>query len=186
MKVTPQLVKDVYDKADCLYSHEQVDAAITLLADQLTQTFYDTNPIILCVMTGGLVVASELLLKLHFPLQLDYIHATRYGDETAGNELKWLVSPRQPLGGRNVLIVDDILDEGYTLQAIIEYCRSCGVADVKSAVLVDKQHDRRGGLAAADFYALKVPDRYVFGYGMDYKGYLRNVPGIYAAQKEHE
>ncbi len=116
MKVTPQLVKDVYDKADCLYSHEQVDAAITLLADQLTQTFYDTNPIILCVMTGGLVVASELLLKLHFPLQLDYIHATRYGDDTVGNELKWLVSPRQPLGGRNVLIVDDILDEGYTLQ----------------------------------------------------------------------
>jgi len=138
--------------------------------------------LLLCVMTGGLVTASELFIRLDFPLQLDYLHATRYQGGTRGSELQWITRPSQDLEGRTVLVVDDILDEGLTLAAILDYCREQGAAAVYSMVLVEKQHDRKASDLKADFVGLPVEDRYVFGYGMDYHGYLRNVRGIYAVE----
>lgn len=80
-----------------------------------------------------------------------------------------------------MLIIDDILDEGHTLAAIVEYCRDAGAENVYTAVLLDKQHDRKAypGMRA-DFTGLDVEDRYIFGYGLDYKGYWRNAAGIFA------
>ena len=80
----------------------------------------------------------------------------------------------------SVLIVDDILDEGLTLDAIVGYCRQQGAKEVHSAVLVEKNHARRANHISATFTGLQVDDRYVFGCGMDYKGYMRNLPEIYA------
>ena len=147
----------------------------------------DKNPVILCVMIGGLVPLGNLLLRLDFPLEVDYVHATRYRGELTGGEIHWKVKPSANLKGRTVLVVDDILDGGITLAAIIDEVKAMGAEEVFSAVLVDKFRKRvPNGLQKADFVGLEVEDHYIFGYGMDYNEYLRNAPGIFVVDPEHE
>src|SRR5690606_33061696 len=171
----------VLAQSELLHDEAAVTTALERMAAAITADLADTLPLVLCVMTGGLVPAGRLLPLLKFPLELDYVHATRYQGETTGGELVWLARPRTPLRDRVVLVIDDILDEGFTLAGILEQCRADGAQAVYSAVLVEKQHDRRHGDLKADYVGLTVGDRYVFGAGMDYKGLLRNVSGIYAA-----
>ncbi|MDD3519110.1 MAG: hypoxanthine-guanine phosphoribosyltransferase [Chromatiales bacterium] len=183
MTATPQEAASVLAEADCLHDESAVQAALDRMAADITARLGDSNPLVLCVLTGGVVAAGHLLTRLHFPLQLDYLHATRYrGATRGGDELHWLAHPRVALAGRSVLVVDDILDEGHTLAGILEHCREQGAREVLCAVLVEKLHDRRNPHATAEFIGLTVPDRYVFGYGMDYREYLRNAPGIYAVK----
>lgn len=179
MSITPVQAAEVYRQADRLYSLEEVELAIDRIAGEVSGRLQEANPLVLCVMNGGLIPTGRLLTRLDFPLQLDYIHATRYRGETSGGLLKWLKYPGEPLVGRKVLIVDDIVDEGLTLAAIVDWCRAQGAEEVLSAVVTRKLHDRSNGFEA-DFVGLDLVDRYVFGYGMDYKGYLRNAPGIFA------
>ena len=174
----------VYRQADCLYTWEQVESAVDRLAKAVTTAVGGEAPVVLAVMTGAVIPVAELLQRLDFPLELDYVHATRYGDATRGGELEWIARPRTGLEGRTVLVVDDILDEGDTLAAIVADCREQGAQAVYSAVMVEKRHERRRPGVEADFVGLEVEDRYVFGCGMDYKGYLRNVPGIFAVKEE--
>ena len=179
---TPEEASAVLETADRLYTSGEVEAALDRLGGALADRVGDRNPVMLCLMTGGLVVAGHLLTRLPFPLSVDYVHVTRYHGQTQGGVLSWLVEPNTPLQGRSVVLVDDILDEGYTLDAIVQYCRSQGAEEVVSAVLVDKAHHRRKPGVQADYAGLQVGDRYVFGYGMDYKGYWRNAAGIYAVR----
>lgn len=181
MSVTPEQAVQVYREADCLFDREQVEAAIQTMAEAITAELQELNPLVLVVMSGALIPAGYLLSHLDFPLQIDYIHASRYRGATAGGELEWRVTPRFPIADRHILIIDDILDEGLTLQAIIESCRNAGAASVRSAVLVKKQHERNVGIES-EYIGLEVEDRYVFGFGMDYMEYLRNAPGIYAVK----
>ncbi|MCC5856850.1 MAG: hypoxanthine-guanine phosphoribosyltransferase [Ectothiorhodospiraceae bacterium] len=167
--------------ADRLYDDRQVEAALDRMAEEITAELRDTLPVVLCVMVGALIPAGRLLPKLEFPLEVDYVHATRYRGETAGGELVWLARPRTALKGRTVLIIDDILDEGHTLQGIIQDCYARGASTVRTAVLVKKLHDRCVSGVSAEYVGLTTEDRYVFGSGMDYRDMLRNVPGIYAA-----
>lgn len=180
---TPELAQAVYKEADRLYTAEQVEAALDNLADEISARLSGQNPLLLCVLTGGMVPTGMLLPRLDFPLHVDYVHATRYRGDTSGGNLHWIARPTTSLEDRVVLLVDDILDEGLTLKAICEDCRRAGARDVYTAVLVNKLHERKNGMEAT-FTGLDVEDRYVFGYGMDYKGYLRNANGIFAV-KEH-
>jgi hypoxanthine phosphoribosyltransferase len=180
MSVSAAEAQRVLERADCLYSAKQVDQAFDRMAASITAALHDVNPVVMCVMNGALVPAGHLVVRLHFPLQIDYLHATRYRGATAGGELHWVAKPQCDVRGRQVLVIDDILDEGVTLAAIMDHLRGQGAVRVRSAVLVEKLHERKSGLRHADFVGLQVEDRYVFGYGMDYKGYLRNAPGIYA------
>lgn len=174
--------QQVMEEAELLHSPDDVEKALNQMATKITTTLSDKNPLILCLMIGGIVPAGILIPKLDFPLEVDYIHATRYRGETSGSDIIWLRNPDISLRDRTVLLLDDILDEGITLAEIIEECKQRGTADIYTAVLVDKQLNRPRALEKADFTGLTVPDRYVFGYGMDYKGYLRNAPGIYAVK----
>jgi len=169
----------VMQTADCLYDASVVEAALDRMAEQITHDMAGGDVVVLCVMNGGLVASGALLPRLSFLLRVDYMHASRYRERTEGGELHWKVEPAQSLAGKDVLIVDDILDEGYTLEAIIRFCWSQSPASVRAAVLVQKTHER-GVRPPVDYIGLNVPDRYVFGYGMDYKGFWRNAPGIYA------
>lgn len=168
-------------EADCLVDAAAVEAALERMALAVSTRLRGTNPLLFCVMNGGLVLSGRLLCRLDFPLELAYLHATRYGHHLHGKLLDWRVRPGQDLRDRTVLVLDDVLDEGHTLDAIVEFLRGEGAAQVLSAVLVHKCHDRkaRPGMRA-DFTGIEVPDRFVFGCGMDYKGYWRNAPGIYA------
>ncbi len=180
MAISSQDVQQVLANAELIHEESVVEAALDRMATEISAVLQDHNPLMLTVMTGGLVPAAGLFTRLQFPMQLDYLHATRYQGGTRGNQLQWKCAPSVSLAGRSVLIVDDILDEGLTLAAIVDYCRAEGATGVYSAVLIEKIHDRRVGGIQADFTGLQVEDRYVFGYGMDYHSYLRNVKGIYA------
>jgi hypoxanthine phosphoribosyltransferase len=173
----------IYEEADLLASQAEVERAIDRMAAEIAERLHDKRPLVLCVMNGGLIVAGQILPKLRFPLEIDYVHATRYGDSTRGSGLEWRVMPGRELSGRTVLLLDDILDEGVTLDALARHCREQGASEVLLAVLVEKLHLRkvRPGMRA-DFSGLDVGDRFLFGYGLDYKGYWRNAPGIYAVK----
>ena len=173
--------QEVKAKADCLFNKKEVYSAIEILAKDISNNLSDSYPIVMSIMNGGLITMGLLLPELDFPMQVDYLHATRYRDKTHGGQLKWLVEPQIELSGRTILLVDDIHDEGTTLNEIKIFCQKARAKEVYSAVLVNKLHDRKNG-TAADFIALEVPDRYVFGFGMDYKGMLRNAAGIYAVE----
>lgn len=183
MSQTRADMQQVLDEADCLCPEQEVQAAIARMAKAITARLADANPVLFCVMNGGLIFSGQLLPQLRFPLQAEYLHASRYRHETSGGRLEWKVQPAVNLQGRCVLIVDDILDEGTTLLAIADYCRAQGADEVLTAVLVEKDHNRkaRPGLKG-DFSGLLIEDRFLFGYGMDYKGYWRNAPGIYAVK----
>lgn len=171
-------------KRDAVLLHDQqaVEAALDTMAADITAKLSDKNPLVLCVINGGIIATGKLLPRLDFPLTLDSVHASRYRNTTSGSEIDWLYKPRTPLTDRNILIVDDILDEGHTLQAIVDWCRKQGAAAVYTAALLDKNLGIEKPIAA-DFIGLKVANHYLFGYGMDYKGYLRNAAGIYACKE---
>ena len=186
MAISADTANVVLSRAEQIISKQELSQAMDTLAADIEQVLCAKNPLVLVLMTGGLVPASELLLRMRFPLEVDYIHATRYGDLTRGTALEWIAEPKKSLVGRHVLVIDDILDEGQTMAAIKAFCAEQGAASVYSAVAIEKLHDRKFGEKRADFTGLSVPDRYVFGYGMDYKGYWRNLPEIYAAHKDDE
>jgi hypoxanthine phosphoribosyltransferase len=169
----------VMREADCLYDSAAVEQALERMAADIKRDLAGKDPIVICVMNGGLVVSGMLLPRLDFQLKVDYMHASRYRERTSGDELHWRVEPSQELAGRHLLVIDDILDEGYTLDAILRFCEQQSPASVRACVLVQKIHDR-GVRPPVDYIGLDVPDRYVFGYGMDYKGYWRNAAGIFA------
>ena len=170
-----QLLKN----ADLVYSQNEVDAAITRLATQITQDLQDKMPLLLTVMNGGLYFAGQLLPQLNFALETDYLQASRYNGETIGQDVKWGRAPTDKLKGRIVLLLDDILDEGHTLVAIRDRCLVLGALEVKIAVLTEKDLGHAKPIKA-DFVGLKVPNRYVFGCGMDVYGWWRNLPEIRA------
>ena len=171
----------VLQEADCLHTQAEVEQQLDRMAREITARHENSNPVFLCVMTGAMVPAGHLLTRLDFPLELDYIHATRYAGKTTGGELAWETEPLISFQDRDIIVFDDILDEGVTLAAIVDYCCQQGARNVFTAVLVEKSHNRKQGIRA-DYVGLEIVDRYVFGYGMDYHGYLRNVPGIYAVK----
>ena len=174
-------IQSILSSAECLYNLSEVETALDRMADAITKQLKERNPLILCVMIGALIPMGHLLTRLHFPLEIDYIHATRYRGTTRGGDLHWLVEPRSVLKDRDVLIVDDVMDGGLTLAAIIDYCQQAGAKKVYSAVLVNKKRKREPGVQfEPDFSGLSTPDRYLFGFGLDYHEYLRNQPGIYA------
>lgn len=179
--ITTSEVQAVLEQADVLHNEAEVEAALDRMAANITASLSDKNPLLLCTMIGGIVTAGKLLIRLNFPLSIDYVHATRYRGETRGTDLQWIAKPTESIAGREVLLIDDIFDEGLTLKALIEYCETEGAAGVHTAVLVEKQCTKRCDFDV-DFLGLHVEDRYVFGYGMDYKGYLRNANGIYAVK----
>ena len=169
-----------FEKADCLYSAAEVEAMHERMAAEITDAVAGLDPVILCVMMGGFFPAAEIVKRLDFPFEFDYLHASRYREGTTGGELIWKVSPGLPLAERNVLVIDDILDEGQTLQAILNALHGQQAASVRTAILLRKTHDRCIEGLDPDFLGGEVPDRYVFGVGMDYKGYFRQLPAVYA------
>ena len=176
----PMQSPEIFEKASCLYTMTQVDEALNKIATRIVTDYADKNPLCLMVMVGGFVFAGQLIPKLNIPLEVDYLHATRYRGKMEGADaIHWLAQPTTLIKDRHVLIMDDILDEGVTLAEIIKYCEAHGALSVKTAVLVDKDVPKLG-VKKADYAALRAPGVYLFGYGMDCQHYWRNAPGIYS------
>jgi hypoxanthine phosphoribosyltransferase len=177
--MSPLEAQQLLDDAECIVPETAVQAALVRLAGEISHTLAAEFPLVLPVMGGAIVFAGQLLPKLGFPLEFDYLHVTRYRGHTQGGEMEWRVLPGQNVAGRHVLVLDDILDEGETLAAIRDKLLEMGAARVWSAVLTDKDNGLDKPIRA-DFVGLVVPNRYVFGCGMDAYGMWRNLPAIYA------
>jgi hypoxanthine phosphoribosyltransferase len=177
--MTHDEARDLLAGAELIHSAEAVQAALAGVAGTIGARLAGRNPLVLCVMTGAVVFCGQLLPKLEFPLDFDYLHATRYGPDTQGGKISWRTAPWTSVKGRSVLVVDDILDEGVTLAAVKDSLLRLGAAEVLIAVFADKANGRNKPVAA-DFVGLAVPDRFVFGFGMDAGGAWRNLPAIYA------
>ncbi|HKZ12126.1 MAG TPA: hypoxanthine-guanine phosphoribosyltransferase [Rhodanobacteraceae bacterium] len=176
----------VLPRAECIHDRVSIEAAIARMGRDIREALQGERAVFLTVMNGGLFFAAPLALAIGCDLEFDYVHATRYGDATVGREVRWLHHPRARLAGRSVILADDILDEGYTLEALRDHCLAEGAKRVLVAVLCEKCHDRRVPGLAADFVGMAVPDRYVFGFGLDYYGQGRNLPAIYVLLEDEE
>ena len=176
----PQNLAVALKNSEQLFDRAEIERAIARIAVEIRNDFAGQRPVFLTVMHGGMLFASLLSLELGFDVEFDFLHATRYRGATTGSGLAWLHRPTTPLEGRRVLIADDILDEGHTLKAVRNWCEDQGAIDVRIAVMAVKVHDRCVEGVVADYVALEVPDRYVYGFGMDYHEQGRNLPGLYA------
>ena len=189
MSTLPELAAVMAD-AELVHDRAAIEAAIAGMAGRIVADYGSSGmpdaaarPVFLTVMHGGLPFAAQLALAigaLGLDLEFDYLHATRYRGAISGGELAWKHRPETPLRGRRVLLVDDIVDEGHTLAAVRAWCDGQGARDVRIAAMVVKRHQRCVAGLCADYVGLDVPDRYVFGYGMDYHEQGRNLPAIYA------
>lgn len=175
------------EHAEQVASAEQVQQAVRRVADELNQRFGNPDeqafPLVLGVMGGAVVFTGNVLPQLDFPLEFDYIHVTRYGDEDQGGQVVWKVIPRQSVAGKTIIVLDDILDEGETLAQVKQRLLDMGAKEVIIAVFADKDLGRNKPVQA-DIVGLSIPNRFVVGFGMDVYGYWRNLPALWAISPE--
>lgn len=171
--------KQILNTAELIHSEQIVKKTIQRLAADIAKVLSHQQPLVLCVMGGAVVFTGQLLPQLRFPLDFDYVHLTRYDKKITGGEIHWRVEPRESVRDRVVLVLDDILDEGITLAAVRDKVLENGAKAFYSAVLTEKETGKPKPFQA-DFVGLTVPNRYVFGFGMDIQGAWRNLPAIYA------
>ena len=164
-------------------SAQEIDRALDILAAEISADLAALRPVTVTIMNGGLVFAGQLLTRLPFALDCDYIHVRRYGRLTHGGELEWIAGPHVDLRGRTVLLLDDILDEGRTLAVVKEALLARGAADVRIAAFARKDRGEPPAIEA-DYVGVTVPNLFVFGFGMDVDGAFRNLPAIYALPPE--
>lgn len=183
MENSVRRAREILQQSELLCSADSVQAALQRVAQQINDELSESYPLVLSVMGGAVVFSGQLLPKLTFPLDFDYVHVTRYGDARRGGQMHWKVSPQESVKGRVVLLLDDILDEGHTLAALHRRVLELGAARCYSAVFADKQNGRSKPIQA-DFVGIELPDRFVFGYGMDIEGMWRNLPAIHAVMEQ--
>lgn len=176
-------VHEIMQQAEIIHAADEVQAAVARVAREINLALGDLHPVVLSVMGGAVVFTGQLLPLLDFPLDFDYVHVSRYGSNQQAGELKWKVEPRENLSGRVVLVLDDILDEGATLAEIKRRVLDLGAAGFYCAVFADKLNGKIKPIRA-DFVGMQLPDRFVFGFGMDINGAWRNLPAIYAIKEE--
>jgi hypoxanthine phosphoribosyltransferase len=173
--------------AEEIFDAQEVQQAVAGVAEKLNQRFDrpedDTFPLVLGVMGGAVVFVGQVLPQLRFPLEFDYIHVSRYGDDDQGGRVVWKVIPRPNVAGRTIIVLDDILDEGETLAHVKQRLLDMGAAEVIIAVFADKAL-KQAKPVKADIVGLSIPNKFVVGFGMDVYGYWRNLPGLWAIRQE--
>ena len=182
MIISDQEARAILQDAELIRSADEVQAAVRRVAGEINALLADQHPLVLSVMGGAVIFTGQLLPMLDFPLDFDYLHVSRYGNEKQGGALHWKVAPRENVAGRVVLVLDDILDEGETLHAVKQRVMELGATRFYSAVFADKEIGKAKPIRA-DFVSIRLPNRFVFGYGMDINGAWRNLPAIYAVKE---
>ena len=176
----PSDVIKAHDEAELVFSRHEVTFAIDQVAMRMAAYLYDDNPLVICVLQGGLFYFSRLIERMDIPLEVSYVHVGRYGENTIGSsELTWLAKPDISLENRHVVLIDDVFDKGITMKILADWAWSQGASLVSSSVLISKETSKVPDVNV-DFMALRARDRFLFGCGMDYRGYWRNLPEVFA------
>jgi len=174
--------REILKNSTLLADRQEVEAAVSRMSLAINRHYEDQEIILLIVMTGAVMPAAWVASKLDMPIQMDFVHATRYAGQTEGGEIEFRVPPRLNLEGQDVLIIDDIYDIGLTLQMIERYCVSRGARSVNSAVLIRKIHDRETTPDLPEFIGMEIEDKYLFGCGMDAYEHWRHLDEIRALE----
>ena len=182
MALSIQQAQALLQQAEMICPAEEIQAVVARMADEINARLAHAYPLVLSVMGGAVIFTGQLLPRLTIPLDFDYLHVSRYGDDRQGGRLQWKVAPGENVAGRTVLVLDDILDEGETLAAIKQRVLQLGAKEFYSAVFADKLNGLNKPIRA-DFAGVELPDRFVFGFGMDIQGAWRNLPAIYATKE---
>ena len=177
------LLKNAEEIFDAAAVQQSVARVATILNERFDRADDETFPLVLGVMGGAVVFVGQVLPQLRFPLEFDYIHVSRYGDDDQGGQVVWKVIPRPNVAGRTIIVLDDILDEGETLAHVKQRLLDMGAAEVLIAVFADKDIGREKPVQA-DIVGLTIPNKFVVGFGMDVYGYWRNLPGLWAIRQE--
>ena len=183
-QLTNQQIEEALRNSECLISSFEVSSAYERLAASVNLHYAGQNPIVMVVMNGGLIPAGQLLTQFTFYHRMYYIHASRYRNNEGTNDLEWKFKPDISLAGEDILLIDDIFDEGITLKTVVEELSKEKPLSLECCVLLNKEHDRKVEDFDVDFVGINVADRYVYGCGMDFHGYLRHLPGIYAIKED--
>jgi len=170
---------EIHSSADLLFDRQAVEQGIAGLAARVAKDCEKDFPLVLCVMNGGLYLTGQLLRHWDFPMTVDYVHATRYRLATLGKDVLWKAYPQNEIKDRHVIIVDDIFDQGYTLEEVRSYCVKHGARKCSSVFLIRKTHDRKKANIQPDYVGLECGDCYVYGAGMDLIGHFRNLSSIH-------
>lgn len=174
--------QQILNRAELIYPSQSLNLAIERLSKEISNVLSEQFPLVLSVMGGAIVFTGQLLPLLNFPLDFDYVHASRYNHAFQGSTLHWKIAPSEQVSGRVVLVLDDVLDEGHTMAAIRQRVLAMGATQFYCAVLADKAIGKEKPIKA-DFVGITLPNRFVFGFGMDIKGIWRNLPAIYAVKE---
>jgi hypoxanthine phosphoribosyltransferase len=171
-------VKSIRDDVETvLVTDEQLQAAVEEIAEELREDVGDSNPLMVGVLIGAFVFMADLVRALDFPLEVDFINASSYGDCTEAGELEIVSDLTCEVSGRHVVLVDDIADTGQTLKALVRMFQERGAASVRSACLLDKPA-RRTCDFQPDYIGVTIPDEFVVGFGLDFAGNHRNLPFV--------
>ncbi len=178
--------EELMASSKCLVRQNEIEKHIKIMTKEIEVKLGKLNLVILTIMTGGLIPTGIFMRYFKPACELDYIHLTRYGNQTTGGKISWHRRPQNKIQNRNVLLIDDILDQGVTLETAVNECYNRGAKSVHTAVMIKKDIIDRQGFQESDFHALELPDKYLFGSGLDYKGYFRNLDGIYSITKSQK
>ena len=172
------------EKISVLLSEEEVDKKIRELAGQITGDYAGKMPHLICILKGGVFFMTELTKHIEIPVTIDFMSVSSYGDGTeSSGRVRIVKDLDESIDGRDVLIVEDIIDSGRTLSYLMEMLKNRKPASLKLCTLLDKP-ERRVTQVTVDYVGFRIPDEFVVGYGLDYKQMYRNLPYIGAVVQE--
>ena len=160
-------------------SQEQILAEVARIAKQMNEDLDGKNPLLICVLNGAFIFAADLYRRLTIPSQITFMRMKSYvGTETTG-KVKTISNLLESVVDRTVVIVEDIVDSGYTMQRMVQQLRDLGAKEVRVAVLLNKPRARKVEGLNIDYCCLEIPNDFIVGYGLDYNEEGRNLPDIY-------
>ncbi len=165
------------DVESILYTEEQLQTRIAQLAKELKADYADKNPLVVAILKGSVLFFSDLTRQMDFPLNMEFMSVSSYGDSSTSGELRFRKDLDKPIDGRHVLIVEDIIDSGKTLYILKKVLLKRNPASVKICALLDKR-SRRTADIEADYVGFDCADGFVVGYGLDYAEKYRNLPYV--------
>ncbi len=172
------------DVDEVMITDDQIREKTAELGRKLTEDYRGKNPLLICVLKGGLMFLADLMREIRIPVEIDFMAVSSYGDATeSSGVVRILMDLDRNIGGRHVLIVEDIIDTGRTLNYIIENLRTRGPASIKVCTLLDKPARRILDIPI-DYVGFEIPDRFVIGYGLDYGEIYRNLPFVGVLKRE--
>jgi hypoxanthine phosphoribosyltransferase len=166
-----------------LFTSEEIQRKIHELGSRISQDYADKDLLVIGVLKGALFFLSDLLRSLRISVRMDFIHCTSSSKRPDGQPVLILADMQEDVRGQDVLLVEDIMDSGVTIEYLKRRLEAQGPASLKVCVLLDKP-DRRRVQIEADYAGFRIPNKYVVGYGLDYQDRYRNLP--YIAVLPHE